>query len=57
MPCVSTETLPSVTAVLKVTGTANAELALPTFTAPKVALVSGLAYSTVKLCVTMGAAA
>jgi hypothetical protein len=34
-PCISTNTLPGAAAVLYVTGTAIAELALPMFTKPK----------------------
>ncbi len=56
-PCVKTDTLPSVTAVLKVMATEIAALGLPMFTVPKFVFVSGLAYTTVKLCVTMGAGA
>jgi hypothetical protein len=44
-------------AVLKVIGTAIAELALPMLTVPKFVSVSGVADSTVKLRVTAGAAA
>jgi hypothetical protein len=56
-PCVDTDTLPKVAAVLKVMGTTIAELVLPVFTDPKLVPVSGLAGMTVKFCVTVGAAA
>ncbi len=44
-------------AVLKVIGTAIAELGSPIFAVPKFWPVSGLTDSTVKLCVTVGAGA
>jgi hypothetical protein len=54
---VSAETLLSVAVVPKVRGTAIVELALPMLTVPKFVPNKGLADSTVKLCVTVSAAA
>jgi hypothetical protein len=56
-PCVTTDILPNVAVVKKLSVTAFAELVLATFTEPKLVLVDGLTEVTVKLCVIGGAAA
>ncbi len=56
-PCVSTDTLPNVAAVLNVRVTATAEPVLPIFTVLKFVFVTGWTVRTVKLCETVGAAA